>query len=57
MTNITIINPRIAWKSDSGIYYTICLLFNHDFLTTMDIDTLGRTNNLHTLKSVVCLIR
>ena len=32
------------------------LLSNHDFLTTMDINTLGRTNNLHTLKSVVCLI-
>ena len=27
MTNITIINPRTAWKSDSGIFYTICLLF------------------------------
>ena len=22
-----IINPRTAWKSNSGIYYTICLLF------------------------------
>ena len=27
MTNITIINPRTAWKSDSGIFYTICLIF------------------------------
>ena len=27
MTNITIINPRTAWKSNSGIFYTICLLF------------------------------
>ena len=27
MTNITIINPRTAWKSDSGIFDTICLIF------------------------------
>ena len=27
MTNITIINSRTAWKSDSGIFYTICLIF------------------------------
>ena len=27
MTNITIINPRTAWKSDPGIFYTICLIF------------------------------
>ena len=27
MTNITIINPRTAWKSNSGIFYTICLIF------------------------------
>ncbi len=27
MTNITIINPRTAQKSDSGIFYTICLIF------------------------------
>lgn len=27
MTNITIINPRTAWQSNSGIFYTICLIF------------------------------
>ena len=27
MTNITIINPRTAWNSDPGIFYTICLIF------------------------------
>ena len=27
MTNIIIINPRTAWKSNSGIFYTICLIF------------------------------